>query len=72
MSPELEQALVDKYPALFVDYGAAPSHSPMAFGFGCGDGWFDLLDVLCGQLTALNPVTDGGEVQPLRAMQVKE
>ena len=69
MSPELERALVSKYPKLFVDYGTAPSHSPMAFGFECGDGWYDLLDTLCAQLIELD--SDGG-VPDIRAMQVKE
>jgi hypothetical protein len=73
MSPELEQELVRKYPALFTDYGATPDRSLMAFGFECGDGWFDLLDVLCAQLTALDPATDdNGDAWPIRAMQVKE
>lgn len=73
MKRELEQALVGKYPQLFADYGAPPDRSPMAFGFECGDGWFDLLDTLCAQLMVLGPATDGeGSAEPLRAMQVKE
>ncbi|MDI9849525.1 hypothetical protein QM467_15825 [Rhodoblastus sp. 17X3] len=72
MSPELERQLVDKYPTLFVDYGADPSQSAMAFGFDCGDGWFDLLDTLCSQLVALDHTESGGEVQRLRARQVKQ
>ncbi|MDE2166231.1 MAG: hypothetical protein KGJ66_07825 [Alphaproteobacteria bacterium] len=72
MSPELERELVNKYPKLFDDYGTAPSHSPMAFGFECGDGWFDLLDTLCGELAALGPCGGDGDAHPLRAMQVKE
>ena len=42
MSPELEQKLVDKYPKLF--------SSQQFWGVECGDGWFDLLDYLCGSL----------------------
>jgi len=42
MSPELEQKLVEKYPKLF--------SSKQFFGFECGDGWFDLLDYLCGAI----------------------
>ena len=42
MSPELEQKLVEKYPKLF--------SSKQFWGFECGDGWFDLLDYLCGSL----------------------
>lgn len=72
MSPELERALIEKYPELFVNYGAPSSRSGMEFGFECGDGWFDLLEALCSQLVALGPVEIDGEVQPLRAEQVKE
>jgi len=42
MSPELEQKLVEKYPKLF--------SSKQFWGFECGDGWFDLLDYLCGAI----------------------
>jgi len=42
MSPELTQKLVEKYPKLF--------SSKQFCGFECGDGWFDLLDYLCGSL----------------------
>jgi hypothetical protein len=72
VSPELERKLVDKYPKLFTDFGGSPSRSLIAFGFECGDGWFDLLDTLCTQLLALEPVDEGEGIQPLRAVQVKE
>jgi hypothetical protein len=42
MSPELEKKLVDKYPKLF--------SSKQFWGFECGDGWYDILDHLCGSL----------------------
>ena len=42
MSPELQKELVEKYPKLF--------SSKQFWGFECGDGWFDLLDYLCGAL----------------------
>ena len=42
MSPELEQKLVEKYPKLF--------SSKQFWGFECGDGWYDLLDYLCGAI----------------------
>jgi hypothetical protein len=42
MSPELEKQLVEKYPKLF--------SSKQFFGVECGDGWYDLLDYLCGSL----------------------
>lgn len=42
MSPELEQKLLDKYPKLF--------SSKQFWGIECGDGWYDLLDSLCGSI----------------------
>ena len=42
MSPELQKELVEKYPKLF--------SNKQFWGFECGDGWFDLLDYLCGAL----------------------
>lgn len=72
MSPDLERRLVEKYPKLFSGYGAPPDKSPMAFGFECDDGWFDLLDSLCAQLTMLKPGAEDGEPLPLTALQVKE
>tara|TARA_B100000614_G_scaffold257911_1_gene279073 strand:+ start:1708 stop:2127 length:420 start_codon:yes stop_codon:yes gene_type:complete len=72
MSPELERRLVEKYPKLFGSYGAPPDESLLAFGFECGDGWFDLVDTLCTQLTKLKPADQDGEPLPLTALQVKE
>jgi len=69
MSPEPERRLVEEYPTLFADHGAPPNRSLMAFGFECGDGWFDLIDTLCAELSRLDPPGDG---PALRAMQVKE
>jgi hypothetical protein len=72
MSPDLEQKLFQKYPMIFADYAAAPAGSLASFGFECGDGWYDLLDTLCAQLSQLpldKPSDDSGG---LRAVQVKE
>jgi hypothetical protein len=40
MKKELEESLCARYPKLFRD----------DFAFLCGDGWFDLIDVLCERL----------------------
>lgn len=72
VSPELEQKLIDKYPQLFTASGGAPSSSPVALGFECGDGWFDLIDILSAQLSELDPVDEGDGAHPIRAVQVKE
>ena len=42
MSPDLTQKLLDKYPKLF--------SNQHFWGFECGDGWYDILDHLCGAL----------------------
>jgi len=72
MSPDLERRLVETYPKLFSGYGAPPDKLPMAFGFECDDGWFDLLDSLCAQLTMLKSGAEDSEPLPLTALQVKE
>lgn len=52
MTPELEIQLVTRYPEIFRDAGGNPSQTAMAWGLAIGDGWFDLIDVLCRQLVA--------------------
>ena len=45
MSPEKEKILQDKYPKIF---GTSDPLEPYTvYGIECGDGWYDLLDVLC-------------------------
>lgn len=53
MSPELEQKLVEKYPDLFRDVNRSPRESLMCFGCEHGDGWYDIIDNLCGYVTYL-------------------
>jgi hypothetical protein len=48
MSPELEHKLIKKYPKLFRDVTKSPKETLMCFGCEHGDGWFDILDNLCG------------------------
>jgi hypothetical protein len=52
MNEKLTLDLVSKYPKLFRDINAPVTNSLMAFGFECGDGWYDIIDVLCGLLTS--------------------
>ena len=42
MNPYLTQILLDKYPKLF--------SNQQFWGFECGDGWYDILDHLCGAI----------------------
>lgn len=55
MTPELSKKLFDKYPKIFSDTNF--------FGFECGDGWYNLIDVLCQEL---------GKDPSFKAVQVKE
>ena len=43
MNPDLTQKLLDKYPKLF--------SNQHFWGFECGDGWYDILDHLCGAIS---------------------
>jgi hypothetical protein len=53
MSPELEHKLIERYPGLFRDVNKSPKETLICFGAECGDGWFDILDNLCGFITNL-------------------
>jgi hypothetical protein len=53
MSPELEHKLIEKYPTLFRDVNKSPKETLICFGCECQDGWFDILDNLCGFITDL-------------------
>lgn len=50
MRKELDEKLVAKYPKIFADRNGKPSETAMCYGFACGDGWFTLIDVLCGMI----------------------
>jgi len=50
MKIELERKLVSDYPTLFKQYGGDPRETCLAFGFECGDGWYHLIDTLCGAI----------------------
>jgi len=53
MTPELEHKLIEKYPKLFKNVNKSPRETLICFGAECGDGWFDILDNLCGFITNL-------------------
>lgn len=48
MSPELDRLLCEKYPKVFQDRYSDARTTAMCFGFQCQDGWFSLIDTLCG------------------------
>jgi hypothetical protein len=51
MREELDKKLCEKYPELFKHRHADPTLTPMAWGFDCGDGWYNLIDALCNTIT---------------------
>ena len=53
MKQELEQQLIAKYPKLFRDVNKSPQETLICFGAECGDGWYGILDNLCGYITYL-------------------
>jgi hypothetical protein len=50
VTPEKQQILFDKYPALFEYAASKESRCAIAWGITCDDGWFDLIDTLCASL----------------------
>jgi len=50
MREELDKKLVEKYPKIFRDRYAPMTHTCMCWGFSCGDGWFNIIDALCGNI----------------------
>lgn len=47
MTPELEQTLYDKYPAIFELRNGSKPIEPISFGIECGDGWYNIILALC-------------------------
>jgi hypothetical protein len=52
MRKELDEALCAKYPLIFKNRNGSPQETLMCFGFEVGDGWFNIIDTLCGILTS--------------------
>jgi len=52
MREELDAKLVEKYPQIFKNRYAPMNETAMCWGFDCGDGWYTILDVLCGMITS--------------------
>jgi len=49
MREELDKALCEKYPKIFVQRNWDMSKTCMCWGFP-GDGWYNILDMLCGAI----------------------
>ena len=68
MRQELDDKLCKLFPDIFRDRDANMRTSLMGFGFSHGDGWYDLLFVLCSHLEFLRQATGVSVV----ATQIKE
>ena len=52
MRRELDEQLCAKYPLIFKDRNENMQHTAMCWGFSHGDGWYNIIDTLCGLLTS--------------------
>jgi hypothetical protein len=50
MREELDNLLCERYPKLFVNRHADMKTTAMCWGFDCGDGWFNIIDLLCDNI----------------------
>ena len=69
MRQELDDLLCQRYPDIFRDRHGDMAETGMCWGFGCGDGWFDIIDGLCAEITSQ---VKAGTMPPVVASQVKE
>jgi hypothetical protein len=50
MREELDLKLVEKYPLIFKNRYGNMQETAMCWGFSHGDGWYNIIDILCGLL----------------------
>jgi hypothetical protein len=50
MKQELDTLLCEKYPKMMVNRNKSPMETCMCWGFSCGEGWFNILDQLMGNI----------------------
>jgi len=50
MKEELQQKLFKSYPTLFAQKNLSIKKSCMPRGICCGDGWFEIIDLLCSHI----------------------
>lgn len=68
MKQEYDNILCNKYPEIFTH--RHNKKQPIYWGFECGDGWFELIDRLCGIIQ--NRIKYSPDTQQVVALQVKE
>ena len=50
MKPELDRLLCERYPKMMVNRNKSMMETTMYWGFECGDGWFNIIDQLMGNI----------------------
>ena len=50
MRDELDKQLCEKYPLIFAQRNGNMNETCMCWGFCCGDGWYNILDVMCANI----------------------
>jgi hypothetical protein len=50
MREELDQKLCEKYPKIFVNRNGDMKTTAMCWGFEHGDGWYNIIDMLCANI----------------------
>lgn len=50
MNNELDEKLCAAYPKMFVNRHADMRTTAMCWGFSCGDGWYNIINHLCGNI----------------------
>jgi hypothetical protein len=74
MRDDLDQQLCEKYPLIFADRNKSMQETCMFWGFEHGDGWYPIIDSLCGNIqNHIDWQTKQGKtVLQVVATQVKE
>ena len=69
MNSEKQNKLFEKYSEIFSDRNLPKTQTLMCWGIACGDGWYDLIDRLCGDIVLYCKEND---LKQPKAVQVKE
>jgi len=67
MKKELQDKLFEKYPKIFRQKDLPKQQTAMCWGISCGDGWYEIIDMLCGCLQ--QHAKNSGKI--IEAVQVK-
>ena len=50
MKKALQNKLFEKYPSIFRQKDLSNQETAMCYGITCGDGWYTLIDEMCGNI----------------------